>query len=88
VRAGPRALLHATRYLLRDNVSDLLGRVTCPTLLVWGALDPIIPVEHGEAMEQAMPDARLAVLQDAGHNPMADRPPEFNRLLLDFFDDA
>jgi pimeloyl-ACP methyl ester carboxylesterase len=88
MRAGPRALLHATRHLLRDNVTNLLGAVTCPTLLVWGALDPIIPLEHGAAMASAMPNARLAVLDNAAHNPMADRPPEFNRLLLDFFDAA
>jgi pimeloyl-ACP methyl ester carboxylesterase len=88
VRAGPRALLHATRHLLRDDVSGLLGAVTCPSLLVWGALDPIIPLEHGQVMARAIPGARLAVLENAAHNPMADRPPEFNRLLLDFFDAA
>jgi pimeloyl-ACP methyl ester carboxylesterase len=86
VRAGPRALLRATRHLLQDDVRPLLRQVTCPTLLVWGALDPIVPLAHGEAMVRTIPDARLAVLSDAAHNPMADRPAEFNRILLDFLD--
>jgi pimeloyl-ACP methyl ester carboxylesterase len=86
VRAGPRALLHTTRHLLRDDVRPLLARVACPTLLIWGALDPIVPVEHGAAMAREISDARLVVLSDAAHNPMADRPAEFNRVLLEFLD--
>jgi pimeloyl-ACP methyl ester carboxylesterase len=86
MRAGPLALLRATRYLLQDDVRPLLRQVTCPTLLVWGALDPLVPVEHGEAMARSIAGSRLVVLRDAAHNPMADRPAEFNRVLLDFLD--
>jgi pimeloyl-ACP methyl ester carboxylesterase len=86
VRAGPLALLRATRHLLQDDVRPLLARITCPTLLVWGALDPLVPVPHGEAMARAIAGSRLVVLRDAAHNPMADRPAEFNRVLLDFLD--
>lgn len=86
LRAGPLALLRATRYLLSDDVRPLLPRVSCPTLLIWGELDPLIPLSHGQAMARAIPDSRLVVLADAAHNAMADRPAEFNRLLLDFLD--
>jgi pimeloyl-ACP methyl ester carboxylesterase len=86
VRAGPRALLKAFRHVLSDDVSPLLERITCPTLLIWGALDPLIPLAHGEAMAGRIPGARLVVLPDAAHNAMADRPTEFNRILLDFLD--
>jgi pimeloyl-ACP methyl ester carboxylesterase len=86
LRAGPLALLRATRFLLSDDVRPLLSRVTCPTLLIWGALDPLIPLAHGEAMARSIPDSRLVVVEDSAHNVMADRPAEFNRLLLDFLD--
>lgn len=86
LRAGPRALLKATRHLLSDDVTDLLERITCPTLLIWGELDPIIPLEHGQAMQQRIAGSRLVVMGDAAHNPMADRPAEFNRVLLEFLD--
>lgn len=86
LRAGPRALLLATRHLLSDDVTDLLPRLKCPTLLVWGELDPLVPLEHGRAMFEAIGDARFVVLRDAAHNPMADRPAEFNRVLLEFLD--
>ncbi|MEX0893492.1 MAG: alpha/beta hydrolase [Gemmatimonadota bacterium] len=86
LRAGPRTLLRAATDLLTDDVRPLLPRVTNQTLLVWGALDPLIPVEHGQAMAEALPDARLVVLADAAHNAMADRPLEFNRVVLDFLE--
>jgi pimeloyl-ACP methyl ester carboxylesterase len=86
--AGPRALLLSTRHLLADDVGPLLPRITCPTLLIWGALDPLVPLEHGRRLARAIVSARLVVLRDAAHNPMADRPAEFNRVLLDFLDET
>jgi pimeloyl-ACP methyl ester carboxylesterase len=86
LRAGPRALLLATRHLLSDDVTQLLPRITCRTLLIWGELDPLVPLEHGRAMFEAIDAARFVVLRDAAHNPMADRPAEFNRVLLEFLD--
>jgi pimeloyl-ACP methyl ester carboxylesterase len=86
LRAGPRALLQATRHLLADDVRPLLAHVSCPSLLIWGALDPLVPVSHGEILARGIAGSRLVVLRDAAHNPMADRPTEFNRVLLDFLD--
>jgi pimeloyl-ACP methyl ester carboxylesterase len=86
LRAGPRALLLATRHLLSDDVSSLLPLISCPTLLIWGELDPLVPIEQGRAMFERMAGARFVVLRDAAHNPMADRPAEFNRVLLEFLD--
>jgi pimeloyl-ACP methyl ester carboxylesterase len=86
LRAGPRALLLAAHHLLSDDVTPLLPLVTCPTLLIWGELDPLMPLEYGRAMFERIPGARFVVLGDAAHNPMADRPAEFNRVLLEFLD--
>ena len=83
---GPRRLAQAGWYVLADDVRPLLPAVRCPALVIWGALDPIIPLEHGRELAAGLPAARLVVLSDAGHNPMADQPREFNRVLLDFLD--
>jgi pimeloyl-ACP methyl ester carboxylesterase len=88
VRAGPITLLQATRYLLLDDVRTLLPRITCPTLLIWGALDPIVPLAHGQAMQQKIPHSRLVVLENAAHNSMADRPDAFNDALVEFLSGA
>jgi pimeloyl-ACP methyl ester carboxylesterase len=84
VRAGPRTLLRAGATLLADDVRPLLPRIACRTLIVWGQLDPLLPVAFGRLIARGIPGARLVVLADAGHNPMADRPAEFNRIVLEF----
>jgi pimeloyl-ACP methyl ester carboxylesterase len=86
LRAGPRRLLRSSLALLSDDVTLLLPRVACPALVVWGALDPLVPLSHGEQYAAQLPDARLVVIADAAHNVMADRPSAFNRVLLDFLD--
>src|SRR5690606_33719393 len=70
LRAGPRALMLATRHLLSDDVTKLLPRITCPSLVVWGELDPLVPLAHGRRMAALIPGARFVVLRDAAHNPM------------------
>ncbi len=84
LRAGPRALASATRFLLADDVRPLLPRIRNRALLVWGALDPLTPLAQGEAMARAIPGARLDVLPAAAHIPMVEWPEAFNHTLLAF----
>ena len=58
-----------------------------PTLIVWGAHDPVIPVEHGAEAHEAMPGSRFEVL-DAGHFPQLEEPYVFNDLLTGFIEDT
>lgn len=51
-----------------------LPAVACPTTVLWGARDPLIPVAHGRALAAAIPGARLEVLPHAGHLPPLDAP--------------
>lgn len=44
-----------------------LSSITVPALIIHGTADPVFPVEHGEALAQEIPDARLLRLKDAGH---------------------
>lgn len=44
------------------------GDVVAPTLVVHGSLDPVFPLEHGEALRDAVPGASLLVLDSVGHD--------------------
>jgi pimeloyl-ACP methyl ester carboxylesterase len=55
-----------------------------PTLLVWGAHDAIVPVEHGHRAHEAMPGSRLEIFPDAGHFPFHTDPQRFVGLLEEF----
>ncbi len=61
-----------------------LNAVTAPTLIVWGRDDRFLPVTAGEELHRTIPGSRLAIIPDAGHLPMWERPDEVNRLILEF----
>ncbi|TCO20494.1 pimeloyl-ACP methyl ester carboxylesterase [Kribbella steppae] len=43
------------------------GDLSMPVLVIHGELDPLLPLEHGEAVRDAVPGASLVVLKGAGH---------------------
>jgi pimeloyl-ACP methyl ester carboxylesterase len=51
-----------------------LGRLQMPALVVWGMRDLYIPGRFGRAYADALGDAQLIELKDAGHVPWLDRP--------------
>jgi pimeloyl-ACP methyl ester carboxylesterase len=55
-----------------------------PTLIVWGADDPIIPSHHGEIAHEAMPGSRFELIGGAGHFPQVTHPLKVARTLADF----
>jgi pimeloyl-ACP methyl ester carboxylesterase len=59
-----------------------------PTLIVWGADDPIIPVAHAHAAHEAIPGSRLVVMEGVGHFPHVEDPEGFLAVLTDFLEDA
>lgn len=84
VRAGPRALVTATRDILLDDVRPLLPHISQPTRLLWGAVDPLTPLEQGREMAAAIPGSRLIVFPHAAHIPMVECPDAFNAELHAF----
>jgi pimeloyl-ACP methyl ester carboxylesterase len=67
-------------YDFRDRVPE----IRCPTLVVWGRQDMLVPVADGVEYERLIPDARLLIMEDTGHVPMSERPPTFNEALAGF----
>ena len=49
-----------------------------PTLLIWGEFDARSPLEVARQFEQAIPDAKLTIIEGAGHVSNLERPDEFN----------
>ncbi|AEA24351.1 alpha/beta fold hydrolase [Pseudonocardia benzenivorans] len=55
-----------------------------PVLLVWGARDAIVPVEHGRRAHEAMPGSRLEIFETSGHFPFHTDPARFVALVDEF----
>jgi pimeloyl-ACP methyl ester carboxylesterase len=66
------------------DILDRLGEIGCPTLVVWGRNDMIIPVRDAEAFVERIAGSRKVVMEDTGHVPMIERPVTFNDLVEEF----
>jgi pimeloyl-ACP methyl ester carboxylesterase len=53
-------------------------------LLLWGRLDPLTPLTHGEQMAGHIPNSELIVFDDAAHMPMVDAAERFNEEVFQF----
>ena len=63
---------------------DRLGEITVPTLVMAGRDDFLFPPEHQEQLAAGIPNARLRIIERAGHNPHAERPAEVMEAVRDF----
>ena len=68
----------------REDQTELLSRVTSPTLILVGAEDAITPVADSEKMRDCIAGSRLVVLENAGHVSNLERTEQFNEALLKF----
>ncbi len=62
-----------------------LERIKAPTLVVGGALDPVVPPDLAAMTMKAIPGASLVVLPAGAHLANVERPGPFNDLLLSHF---
>jgi len=58
--------------------------IEAETRLIWGRLDGLVPLPHGEALRAALPHARLEIIDRCGHLPMVEKPETLHRLLRNF----
>ena len=80
----PEAFGAAISALFSYKLRDRLPEIACPTLVVWGTHDALVPVKHARAIADAIPDSRVEIFPDTGHVPMLERPARFNALLDEF----
>ena len=70
--------------MYNPTLPHLLSGVSTPALVVWGRRNRVVPLECGEAYARALPGARLAVMDGAGHCVEVEQPEALMRLVLDF----
>jgi pimeloyl-ACP methyl ester carboxylesterase len=69
-----------------QDPTERLGRITAPTLLLWGEQDGMIPVANAQDYLRTIKNARLVTLPGVGHLPHQEAPaaslPAVRRFLL------
>ena len=82
--AAGAAQAHALQA--RREAASRLGQLKMPALVLWGELDPLVPVAVGRALADGLPDAQFQVLDNCGHLPTLERPHECAARLRELLD--
>ena len=81
---GRPGFLPALDGILSYDFRDRLSRIECPTLVVWGAEDMLVPARDADEFARVIPQARKIVFDDTGHSPMMERPQTFNDCVVEW----
>jgi pimeloyl-ACP methyl ester carboxylesterase len=82
--AGTPGFHDALEALLHYDFRDRLDDISCPTLIVWGNKDMLVPVKDADEFERLIANSRKIIMDDTGHVPMLERPVTFNDCLMEF----
>jgi 3-oxoadipate enol-lactonase len=80
----PKAFVASTEACFGVRLSDALGRIQAPTLVLWGDRDAKTPRELSEFIATGIAGAEFGVVPDAGHLANTENPGEFTRLVTGF----
>lgn len=83
-RDAQTAVSRAILKYATDPYIEKLSVISAPTLILWGAEDQWIPVEHAYRFQKDIPGADLTVIPECGHIPQEEHPETTARLIGTF----
>ncbi len=86
--SGKPGFIDAFDALMSYQIRERIGEIRCPTLIVWGRQDRLVPVKDADVFAELIPDARKVIFERTGHVPQLERPAKFNETLREFLADA
>ena len=73
-RGGQLAALRARTQWPMFPIEPDLGKITVPTLILWGAHDQLIPLAAGQKMNSLIKVSKLVIFENCGHLPQEEMP--------------
>jgi pimeloyl-ACP methyl ester carboxylesterase len=71
----------------RPDSTEMLAQITVPSLILSGDNDQLIPKERSLTMAEAIPNATLVTVENAGHMPMLEQPQATTMAIRNFLDE-
>lgn len=84
----PQGYIGCCYAIPKIAVTERLGEVRCPALVIVGDQDARTPVAMARTIHEALPSSELVVLPAASHLSNMEQPQAFNAALLGFLDRA
>jgi len=82
--ASPQGLYHQSRAIGTSDTTSRLGAIRCPTLVLVGKEDILLPVAFSEQLAQGIPSAELVVLENTGHGLLVETPVAVAQAMQEF----
>ncbi|KAF3835519.1 hypothetical protein F7725_028077 [Dissostichus mawsoni] len=73
--------------LFRSICMELLPLISCPTLIIHGEKDPMVPNFHPQYLLKHIKGSQLHLMPEGKHNLHLRYADEFNKLVEDFLED-
>jgi pimeloyl-ACP methyl ester carboxylesterase len=70
------------------KIQNHLGKIKCPTLILWGEQDGWYPPGDGERLRSLIPNSQLKILPNCGHDASAGASPAVNAAIVEFLQDT
>jgi len=70
--------------VLNEDLTPYLGKISQPTLIIWGANDEDTPMEIEKIMHQKIINSQEIILENAGHFSFIDQPTKFSEAVVVF----
>lgn len=69
--------------LLSVDLTLVLSRIQCPTLIIWGAQDKTTPLSAGRVIHAGIRGSKMVVIPDARHSPHITHPERVAELIAE-----
>ena len=79
-----RALSASMKSMVRHDLSDRLGRIQAPTLVIWGSNDDLLPVATADRFAAKIAGSKKVIIAGGVHTPMQWQPAEFVSTVTSF----
>lgn len=86
-RVKARAMVKLSKSARRNHLGGLIGRISCPTLVIWGREDVVTPPDAADEFQRSIRDCRVVWFDRCGHAPMLEKPAEFAAAMAQFADE-
>ncbi len=83
-RSALPAMKKTFANIVHEDLTRFFPQVACPTLVVWGSHDRVLPVTYTKVYARLVKDCTVRIVYEAGHDPHIDDPAQFFAITDEF----
>lgn len=78
------AFVEIYKVFTLPDPTENLAKITAPTLIIWGEKDGVVPANHANLFDAALPISQVAIIENTGHVPHEENPQQTAKTITAF----